>query len=267
MVGPFCLECPHMPSIQDLADLPVINRKGKRVGTVNHVLFHPSEPKAVGLEVLPKSVGYVVGMPAKYTPLEDVKITKSRVTLGEKGYPSERAVDKRFGFTWDETVIWRHMEVKTRSGRMRGLVQDAHFADDGTVEALSVTSGTTSDAAVGKRNVEGSKIVGFDGEDVIVEDDAATEDDFEGGLAANAGANVAVAKVTAEVAAHKTVAYTKATAKVAAESDTGKKMIGAFKGFMKEARDAMAEDESKDKAKDEPRDSAKLQGEDKASDG
>jgi uncharacterized protein YrrD len=234
-----------MPSIEELTDLPVMNRTGKRVGTVNHVLFHPTEPRVVGLEVLPKNVGYVVGLPAKYTPLEDVEIGSDSVVLGEKGYPSERAVEKRFGFTWDETVIWRHMEVKTRSGTMRGFVQEAYFSDDGALEALTVTSGMTSDAAVGKRNVEARKVVGFDGEDVIVENDAATEDDFEGGLAANAGANAAVAKVTAEVAAKKTVAYGKATAKVAASSETGKKMIGAFKGFIKEARDAMAEDDDR----------------------
>ncbi len=234
-----------MPSIEELADLPVINRKGKRVGNVDHVLFHPTEPKAVGLQVLPKNVSYVVGMPPKYTPLEDVELKEDKILLGEKGYPSERAVEKRFGFTWDETVIWRHMEVRTRSGKPRGLVRDVHFSEDGAVEALVITSGLTADRAVGRRNVAADKIVGFDGEDVVVEDDAATEDDFEGGFAANAGANAAVAKVTAEVAAKKTVAYTKATAKVAAESETGKKAIGALKGFFKGARDAMAEDEDK----------------------
>jgi len=232
-----------MPSIESVIDLPVVNKKGKRVGTVSHVLFHPSDPLVVGLEVRPKNVGYVVGLPPKYVPLEDVSVSKTKVILGEKGYPSERAVEKRFGFTWDETVIWRHMEVRTREGGPRGLLHDVVFKSDGTVEAMTVTSGRTGDVTVGKRNVTPAMIVGFDGEDVIIENDAATEDDFEGGFAANAGANVAVAKVTAEVAAKKTVAYTKATAKVAAESEIAKKTVGAFKGFLKEARDAMAEDE------------------------
>lgn len=240
-----------MPTIGSLIDLPVINRKGKRVGTVNHVLFHPSEPKVVGFEVLPKNVGYVVGMPPKYVPLEDVAIGKDEVTLGEKGYPSERAVEKRFGFNWDETVIWRHMEVKTRSGGRRGYVEDVHFATDGSVEAMTIGSGATNDAAVGRRNVEPSKIVGFDGEDVIVENDAATEDDFEGGLAANAGAHAAVAKVTVEVAAKKTVDIGKATAKVAAESETVKRWGGAFKGFVQEARDAMVDKDADTTSDDE----------------
>jgi uncharacterized protein YrrD len=235
-----------MPSIDSVVDLPVFNHKGKRVGTVSHVLFHPSEPKVVGLEVQPKHVGYVVGLPPKYVPLDEVTLDEDRVTLGEKGVPSVRSVEKRLGFDWDESVIWRHQEVRTPSGAMRGLVQEIYFAQDGSVEAMSVTSGMTADAVVGKRNVEPGKIIGFDGEDIIVEDDAATEDDFEGGLAANAGAHAAVAKVTAEYAAKKTAAYTKSTAKVLAESDTAKKAKGMFSDFVSEAKKAMAEDEAED---------------------
>lgn len=235
-----------MPTIGEVVDLPVVNHKGKRVGTVSHVLFHPSEPKVIGFEILPKNVGYVVGMPPKYVPLEDVTLGEDEVTLGAKGYPSERAVEKRFGFHWDETVIWRNMEVKTRAGKRRGYLQEIHFIPDGSIDAMTISSGTTNDAAVGRRNVEPSKIVGFDGEDVIVENDAATEDDFEGGLAANAGAHAAVAKVTVEVAAKKTVEIGKATAKVAAQSDTARKWGGAFKGFMQEAREAMTDDDGAD---------------------
>jgi hypothetical protein len=73
----------------------------------------------------------------------------------------------------------------------------------------------------------------------VIEDEAATEDDFEGGLAASAGKTTAVAKVGAEVAAKKAVSYGKAAAKVAAESDMGNKALGALRGLAAEVKDAM----------------------------
>ena len=236
-----------MPTIESLEGLPVRTGKGKRYGMVDHVLFHPSEPLCVGLQVQPAAIGFIITRKPVYLLLEDVELKKHSVVLkADKKPPSRRSSEKQAGFSWDDTVIWRGMDVKRRSGKKRGVVMDVEFAADGPVRSVTLTEGTTADAAVGRRTVPADEIIGFDGDDVLIEDQAATEDDFEGGLAASAGKTTAVAKVGAEVAAKKAVSYGKATAKVAADSDVGKKALGALRGLAAEVKDAMELPEDED---------------------
>ena len=228
-----------MPSIESLEGLPVRSLNGKRYGMVDHVLFHPSEPRAIGLQVQPRALAFIITRKPVFMLLDDVELRKSSVKMKTKHRVSHVAAEKRAGFDWDDTVIWRGMFVVRRSGAKRGTVMNAKFEGDGKVTSLVVTEGLTADAAVGRRTIPVEQIIGFDGEDIVVEDEAATEDDFEGGLAASAGKTTAVAKVGAEVAAKKAVSYGKATAKVASESELGKKAFGAFKGLAAEVKDAM----------------------------
>jgi uncharacterized protein YrrD len=229
-----------VPTIESLEGLPVRTGKGKRYGMVDHVLFHPSEPTCVGLQVQPRAIGFLFTRKPVYILLSDVDLKKHSVEIkAEKKPPARRASEKQAGFSWNDTVIWRGMDVRRRAGKKRGVVMDVEFSPDGAVRFLTLTEGATADAAVGRRTVPVEEIVGFDGEDVVVEDEAATEDDFEGGLAASAGKTTAVAKVSAEVAAKKAVSYGKATAKVASESDMGKKAMGALRGLAAEVKDAM----------------------------
>ena len=228
-----------MPTIESLEGLPVRNAKGKRYGMVDRVLFHPSEPQVVGVQVQPRAIAFIIMRKPVYMLLDDVEITKNSVKMKTDRKPSHRSSEKRAGFTWDETVIWRGMFVTRRSGAKRGTVMDAKFSGDGAVKSLVLTEGLTADAAVGRRTIPVDQIIGFDGDDIVVEDEAATEDDFEGGLASSAGKTTAVAKVGAEVAAKKAVSYGKATAKVASESEMGKRAFSALKGLAAEVKDAM----------------------------
>ncbi len=93
------------------------------------------------------------------------------------------------------------MPVLTESGTELGTVRDAVFAEDtGELNALGLSEGATRDVAIGVRDLPARMVRGFDGEAMVVSDEAARVE-VDGGAAASAGKATAVAKVKTEVAA------------------------------------------------------------------
>jgi len=117
--------------------------------------------------------------------------------------------------------------------------------------------------AVGVRDLPARMVIGFDGEGVIVADEAA-HIEVDGGAAAAAGKATAVAAdaagraaavagdavgraavVAGEATATATV-YARAAAKKAAQSDAGKKTMGWLKALKDEVVDAMGAPDDED---------------------
>ena len=231
-----------MANIRNVDGMKLWKTDGKRFGTIEHVLFHPVKPHVVGFQIQKTPWLYVIDRRPAFVPLDEIEITKEKLTLRAKKPVIGRAAEKRQGFEWDKTVIWAGMPVHTKSGDEAGYVKDAQFrASGGTIRKIMLTGGMTADAAIGTREIEGDRLVRFDGEHVIIEDIA--ESEFDGGFAKQAGKGTAVAKVTAEMAAKKAYVAGVAGAKIARDSDIGKKAARAFKLFKEAAKDAIIVDD------------------------
>lgn len=216
-----------------------------RIGRVVHVLFHPTEPRVVGMLVERPDIAMVIRRRDRILALDRAAFDGGAVNVnGSSAWDS--AAGSRLGIDWDRSVIWSGMPVRTESGRMLGSVRDAVFDPaTGELNALGLSGGVTADVAVGVRDLPARLVMGFDGEAVVVADEAA-QAKVDGGASAVAGRKAAVAKAEATKAveaaaktAAKAAVYGKAAAKAASQSKTGKKALGWLKSMKDEVVDAM----------------------------
>lgn len=195
-----------MPVITDVEGLPVGDPEGNELGVVSHVLFHPREPRAIALEVTPPKLAVVIERKPRFLPIRpDSFVTcggSSFVEWDAKKLPSKGAVEKELGVSIDETVIWRNMQVRLAGGARAGYVADVLFSrKTGHVLKLLLSEGSVADFAVGRREVPGELVEGFDGEAVIIDKSFLVAAPSSGGLAAASGKSAAYAKQGAEKAA------------------------------------------------------------------
>lgn len=245
-------------TLHDLDRLPVMSEKKRsgvrnRIGKVVDVIFHPEKTTAIG---------YVVARPNTLLLFrrKDVILAFDRATVladkvvvdGKQAWGNSAA--KRLGVNWDTAVIWRGMPVRTSGGKALGYVRDAVIdEEDGRLNALGLTGGVAADVAVGTVDMPARLVKGWDGSTILVEEEA-RQIESDGGVATVAGRTAAVAQdravkaTTAAVKGAKTAAaYTKSAVKVAAKSETGKKVGGFLKSMRDQIVDAarLPEDDEK----------------------
>lgn len=239
-----------MPLISDIRGMPVAGPKGRFLGTVTEVLFHPSEPRAVGLQVRPRALLGVLPRSLRYLPLGRVAAWGNEAVASVGTLPSAREGEREIGAAWDRTVIWRRMPALTRSGAAAGRVADAGFTmRSGTVTRVLLSEGAVSDAALGLREVPGDLVAGFDpdapGGGAVRIDDAALTAPASGGSARAAGeaagaATQAAAGAVREVGI-KAAAAGMAAAKMVSVSKAGRATGRAARRAWKSVRATLAE--------------------------
>jgi len=240
--------------------------KRRKIGSIGDALFHPSENRVVGFAIDRPDLAMVVQLKDRYAALDRVAFVdgESGVEAHVEGKAAwDASAARRLGVDWEKTVVWAGMPVQTASGVTLGTVRDAVFDPaTGELNALGLTQGMTRDTAIGVRDLPARMVVGFEGEAVVVADDAATIE-VDGGAAAAAGRAAAVAKVKVDqaadvavekfddvavkagAAAGKAVFAAKVAAKKAAQTDTGKKAMGWLKALKDEVVDAMGDPDDK----------------------
>jgi sporulation protein YlmC with PRC-barrel domain len=219
----------------------VITAKGRRVGRVSDVLFSPQGTRVVGMVVMRPRLLMLLDRRDRYLALDSVRIADGQVHVAGGRGSWDKAAASRLGFSWDGTVVWQGMPVRTVSGTALGTVRDGLFdPSTGDLLAVGLTSGVAADAAVGVRDVPVALVQGFDGTAVVLADEAALGE-TSGGAAAAAGKGMAIAKDTAGNAVKTATRYGKAAAKVASQSATGKKAMGWLKSMKDEVVDMMGE--------------------------
>lgn len=236
-------------SLREVSRYGVVNESGRRIGRIHEVLFHPDRNEVVGYIVVRPRFLYLFDRRDRYLSRELSRVRGSSIEASARDAWDRRA-ERLIGIAWDNTVIWYGMPVRTKSGTHLGTVRDALFDEStGALRALGLTGGITADTALGVRDLSSKLVQGFDGEAIVVSDEALGVE-AGGGAAQLAGRGVAVAKVqageTAKVAAKaaqtaaKTAAsYGRSAVKVAAKSDSGKKAVGWLKAVRDEVVDAM----------------------------
>lgn len=189
-----------MPAVSCIEGADLVTGGGASLGQVEHVLFDPSQPRAVALMVRRARALGVVARAPSFVRWADVSFGGAAVTFNAKRLPSRRAFETTLGGDADATVIWRGMPVTTVSGERVGTVGDLGLDDDGRVDVMSVSSGAAGDIAHGLLLVPGDLVRGFDGHSVVLD---VREEDLRsgGGLAGAAGKGVASAKEAAGEAA------------------------------------------------------------------
>jgi sporulation protein YlmC with PRC-barrel domain len=185
-----------MPRASFYEGLTIVGPKGKPIGEVKYVLYHPTEPRAIGFEVDRKPVLGVVGLRTRFLPFAALDVPKgaTHATYDAKRFPSPAKAASEADADWDAAVVWTHMPVRTESGQDVGRVREVIVGRrSGRVREITLSEGATADMAVGRATIPVDEVLGFDGEAVVVTD-VIEETVPTGGVAHAAGAGTAVAK-------------------------------------------------------------------------
>lgn len=261
-------------SLRQVYRCPVVNQHDADVGIVDDVLFHPTEPYAVGFSVKPHRIGGIIPLPMRYLTFAMAEfdtegrlkvkvdalegVAESTITREAKSAWGAKA-ERRSGVLWDETVVYYGQEVVTEDGKTLGKISDARFnPETGGIIALQITSGATSDLTLGKRTLAGELVHGFEpARHAVIVANEATQAQYGGGAAQTTGKATASAEKFAEemgekaaVAAEKVgeaaiqgaakaAVYTERALKAAAKSETGRKAKKMFSSFATNFKEAL----------------------------
>lgn len=224
-----------MPTARDWEGRTVLGSDGTTLGVVSSVLFHLSEPRVVGIEVRPPAFAYVIARRPRYVPFEDVRLEGGDLRIAARKLPSDASGEKRMGASWEQTVIWRGMAVASADGERVGIVFDVAFDETtGAVTGLSISTGALGDAAVGRLEVAGEHVRGFNGDSVVVSPGYARIP-ASGGVARRAAAGAAAVKVhggRAAVTGLRAAGYAAGRIGRSFERGYGKKAIDKLKSLM-----------------------------------
>jgi len=158
-----------MVRMSDLEHREVLGVGDRVLGTVKAVLFHRTESRAVGIEVAPPRALYVFERRPHYVLLGELALSSEGVKTRYRKLPEDTAGEVALGYSWQESVVWRGMDVRSADGEYVGVVRDITFNPaDGAIGMLVITTGVVGDVAHGLLEVPMASIRGFDGADVIV---------------------------------------------------------------------------------------------------
>jgi uncharacterized protein YrrD len=178
---------------------PLIGAGGEPLGTVEKLLFHPSEPRVIGASVRPPAAMIVVTRPETFLPLSALTFQVDGHKADLAKLPTQRAAAKPLGFDPDLTVIWTDMPVASPTGRQIGTVADVEFdTGTGVLSRMEVAAGAIADAAHGRFVVPADLVVGYSAGAVRVTAEAGTLE-ATGGLAKTAARTVVVVSARAAV--------------------------------------------------------------------
>lgn len=160
-----------MPGITGYERRFVVGADGRQLGRVSAVLFHPAEPRVVGLQIDRGAVLGVIDQQPRFVCLDDVRAgAEGDLVIEGNSLPRDSTGERALGYSWEATVVWRGMPVLSAAGVEVGHVHDAGFdASTGEVTSLRVSTGTVGDVAVGRLDVPPALVRGFNGEAIVVE--------------------------------------------------------------------------------------------------
>src|SRR5574340_16676 len=157
------------PKISTYEQRVVIGSDDEPLGRVNAVLFHQTEPRVVGVEVRPPAAFGVIDRPPRYVLLDRLTEAGEALRIPVTKLPPDSEGEKALGFTWQESVVWHNMPVRSESGDSVGVVHDATFdSGTGAVTLLRISTGIVGDTALGRFEVSADVIRGFDQDAVVV---------------------------------------------------------------------------------------------------
>jgi uncharacterized protein YrrD len=226
-----------MARVAAITGLAIAGADGRPLGRVNAVLFHPSRPQVVGIEVDPGPLWHLFERRKRYAELASVSLEEAGVRLAAARLPRDEVGERSLGFSWHDTVVWKGMPVRSAAGERVGVVHDVEFdAASGEVASVVISTGIVGDAAIGRLEVDGPLVRGFDGSAVVVEQGYA-DLEASGGVAKHAAAGVATAKAASARLAGGVLRAGTVTARMVGRSlrsGRARKAIDTIKKYMDE---------------------------------
>ncbi|MEI3377039.1 MAG: hypothetical protein V8R08_04280 [Coriobacteriales bacterium] len=180
-----------MPSTDDVHKLHVYvrNSKGelKRFGRVRATVFHPDEPRVVGLVIKRPDALLMVKRKERFAAIDRIEPVEGGISVIDASDSWDAEACKRLGVDYDRCIIWEYMPVRTESGQDIGLVGNVTFdADDFTIEHIDISTNSANRVLLGSSLIPREKIIGYrDGAIVVADEEADVEE--TGGAAAKAG--------------------------------------------------------------------------------
>ena len=150
-------------STKELAGLQVVDaRKQKRIGKVRYFIFHPTQNRVVGFTVKRRDALLMFKRKDMFVQLHGFDVENGNLVVRESETATDEGACKALGIDWEECVLWIGMPVMTESGDMLGYIDDALFdPHTGDIESISVETGKTKDALLGRRVLPVKHIEGF----------------------------------------------------------------------------------------------------------
>lgn len=199
VTGPLLLlrEVTAVPRMSAFEHRDVLTAGGQRLGRVGSLLFHPSDPRVIGIQIDRSALLGVIDRPPLFAPWSDVIVDGEVLRLPGDRPPKDAAGERVLGYSWHDTVIWQGMPVRSQAEDPVGVVADALFErESGELITLVISTGAVGDLALGRLEVSRELVQGFDGESVRVRP-GYNEIRSHGGAAKAAAAGAAAVKVRA----------------------------------------------------------------------
>ena len=174
---------------------------GVALGSVVRVLYHPQEPRAIGLMVRGPSIHGMVERRDTFLPLSGVRFEANAVVSDLAKLPTGREAADRLGFDPDTTVIWSGMPVLGPSEQPVGIIAEVEFDPaSGEIARLQVAGGAVADTAYGRFLVPWALVEGYRAGAVRITAEAG-ELEATGGMAKVAAQTAVAASEAAKSAA------------------------------------------------------------------
>lgn len=140
----------------------VTQAKGKKIGKVRHIVFHPSEKRVIGLMVKRPDAALMFHRKDLFVALDGFHVEEGQLVVHDDADATDRGAVKALGVDWDACVIWAGMPVLTQSEELLGYVDVITFdRQTGAVNSFTIESSAANDAIVGKRVVPARLVKGF----------------------------------------------------------------------------------------------------------
>ena len=216
-------------------------------------------------------VGYIVARPDllfmikrrdRFLAYDAFQLVDGRVVATIDKDSWDEPACERLGIDWDKCLIMEGMKLVTEAGDKVGIIDSAEYDEKtGKVISIQVGDGMASKAILGVSSIPIDLIVGHKKGQVVARA-AATDFQVEGGLAAKAGEQFAVAS---NVVAVKTDAAIKSAKEISNKAgkaagsalDTGSKALGKQLGKTKGMFKAFKEEYQKEASRGRPAQSSK----------
>ncbi|MDR0515141.1 MAG: PRC-barrel domain-containing protein [Coriobacteriaceae bacterium] len=134
----------------------------KRIGKVRHLVFHPSERRAIGFIVKRPDFLWMFRRKDQFVSLDSFDWLDGRVVVRNTPDATDGRAYKRLGLNPDVCVIWIGLPLMTQDGSTFGLVGNVTFnLLTGTVLSVESDSGMASNTLLGRRTIPAEMIQGF----------------------------------------------------------------------------------------------------------
>ena len=154
-----------MPTIstKELAGLAVVDEvKRKRLGKVQHFVFHPEECRVMGFTVRRPDKLLMFKRKDVFVQLKGFDIENGSLVVRDDPAATDKGACEALGIDLDRCVLWIGMPAMTEQGDMLGFIDDVQFDPyTGEVAQAIVATGMAKDALLGRRVIEARYIIGF----------------------------------------------------------------------------------------------------------